>query len=383
VAYPEIDIVEIWRDLLATERVKFLRNQRAEKRKELDRAMKRLEEFKAKHVGTLPEDVVDNRMQADRLTAEITNYQRDQRMLRENIDALNRDLVQLHVQIQAYEEQRPMRAEDAITETKRILSGLRLERDRLLLTYQEDNLIVVQHRKYIEKVELRLTELQNEEKTATERTQVDYFKYLQDETRKQIARREEEIENLNVVIDDRTRKVEEAQARILAAGTLESQYLSLERDIKDYEADYGAISAAETAADNMAAALRHDPGAGVPLQIEQQAFVPAKPASPDRLVTSALGLVIGLAIGIALAVTRHRLDASYQQADDLRALMPGAVLVTIPEVQTSGVRVGRALAGIFGGLVLTAIFAATVGILGVQLGWWGDMSMIQPLVDLR
>jgi capsular polysaccharide biosynthesis protein len=173
----------------ATERVKFLRNQRAEKRKELDRAMKRLEEFKAKHVGTLPEDVVDNRMQADRLTAEITNYQRDQRMLRENIDALNRDLVQLHVQIQAYEEQRPMRAEDAITETKRILSGLRLELDRLLLTYQEDNLIVVQHRKYIEKVELRLTELQNEEKTATERTQVDYFKYLQDETRKQIARR--------------------------------------------------------------------------------------------------------------------------------------------------------------------------------------------------
>ena len=86
---------------------------------------------------------------------------------------------------------------------------------------------------------------------------------------------------------------------------------------------------------------------------------------------------------VGLAIARNKLNATYEQAEDLRALMPGAVLVTIPEVRTSGVRVGRAIAGVLGGLVLAGIFAGTVAILGIQLGWWGEPAMIQALLDLR
>ncbi len=120
-----------------------------------------------------------------------------------------------------------------------------------------------------------------------------------------------------------------------------------------------------------------------PIQVEQGAFVPIKPASPDRLMTSLVGLLIGLGVGIGLAFLRHRMDASYRQADDLRALMPGAVLVTIPEVRTSGVRIGRALFNVVAGLALAGIFAATVGILGIQVGWWGEPEMIRALIELR
>jgi hypothetical protein len=117
--------------------------------------------------------------------------------------------------------------------------------------------------------------------------------------------------------------------------------------------------------------------------VEQGAFVPIKPASPDRLMTSLVGLLIGLGVGVGLAFLRHRMDASYRQADDLRALMPGAVLVTIPEVRTSGVRIGRALMNVVAGLALAGIFAATVGILGIQVGWWGEPEMIRALIELR
>ena len=120
-----------------------------------------------------------------------------------------------------------------------------------------------------------------------------------------------------------------------------------------------------------------------PILVEQSGFVPARPARPDRLVTSLMGMLVGVGLGVGLAIARFKLNATYQQAEDLRALMPGAVLVTIPDVPASGVRVGRALGGIFAGLLLTSLFAATVAILGIQLGWWGEMAMIQPLVDLR
>ena len=94
-------------------------------------------------------------------------------------------------------------------------------------------------------------------------------------------------------------------------------------------------------------------------------------------------LVTGGNRGIGLAIARFKLNATYQQAEDLRALMPGAVLVTIPEVRPSGVRIGRAIAGVLGGLVLAGIFAGTVAILGIQLGWWGEPEMIRALINLR
>jgi hypothetical protein len=35
------------------------------------------------------------------------------------------------------------------------------------------------------------------------------------------------------------------------------------------------------------------------------------------------------------------------------------------------------------GLALASIFAATVGILGIQVGWWGEPEMIRALIELR
>ena len=64
-------------------------------------------------------------------------------------------------------------------------------------------------------------------------------------------------------------------------------------------------------------------------------------------------------------------------------LLPGAVLVTIPEVSAGGAKIGRALIGITGGLILVALFIATVAVLGTQVGWWGQPEMIRGILDLR
>jgi len=85
---------------------------------------------------------------------------------------------------------------------------------------------------------------------------------------------------------------------------------------------------------------------------------------------------------------RKELYADYKATrdatpDDLRALLPGAVLVTIPEVRATSVRVGRALLGVLGGLILIGIFGLSIAILGVQLDWWGQPEMISFLTNLR
>ncbi|MGH7162937.1 MAG: hypothetical protein ACREID_05590, partial [Planctomycetota bacterium] len=96
-----------------------------------------------------------------------------------------------------------------------------------------------------------------------------------------------------------------------------------------------------------------------------------------------IGLVLGAGIGVGLAVARHKMDTSYHRTEDLRALLPGAVLVTVPELSGTSVRVSRTLAGVVGGLILTGIFVSTVALLGINMGWWGRPDMIQAFLELR
>ena len=119
-----------------------------------------------------------------------------------------------------------------------------------------------------------------------------------------------------------------------------------------------------------------------PIQVEQAAYVPAEPASPDRLVNSLMGLLLGLGAGVGLAIARQKLDRACHRPDDLRALLPGAVLVTVPEVY-KGVRLGVMLTSVLGGLVLAGIFTVTVVVLGIQIGWWGEPEMVRALINLR
>jgi hypothetical protein len=172
-----------------------------------------------------------------------------------------------------------------------------------------------------------------------------------------------------------------AQLRNINASRNEVLYLALKREVEDLEERYAAIETRLADAQYKRKYGEYD--STTPILVEQSGFVPARPARPDRLVTSLIGMLVGIGIGVGLAIARFKLNATYQQAEDLRALMPGAVLVTIPEVRTSGVRISRAIAGVLGGLVLAGLFAGTVAILGIQLGWWGEPEMIRALTSLR
>lgn len=68
----------------------------------------------------------------------------------------------------------------------------------------------------------------------------------------------------------------------------------------------------------------------VAVQVVHPATVPVAPSSPAPVVVLGLGALAGLALGVTLAVARHRLDTSVRSDVDLRETAGTSVLGTIP-----------------------------------------------------
>lgn len=359
---------------------KFLLQEKTRVREELERAQNRVYAFNTKHTGALPTDVETNKSRIDRLRQQIVDHRQNQRMVQSDIRRLGREVAHLDTQLIYTAERGDGSIAVAIEGSERLLSSLQLELARLRVEYEEGNDKLVEQKVLIEGVKAQIVELRGTDSKSTQ-SREQYLKFLQDENRAQITRYEQEVVHLDTVTIDLEKNIDVAQQALLTAARIDSEFDAVNREVEDILTRDAVIQRKLTDAQNRRKYGEYDSSA--PIQVEQGAFVPIKPASPDRLMTSLVGLLIGLGVGIGLAFLRHRMDASYRQADDLRALMPGAVLVTIPEVRTSGVRIGRALMSVVAGLALASIFAATVGILGIQVGWWGEPEMIRALIELR
>jgi non-specific protein-tyrosine kinase len=69
----------------------------------------------------------------------------------------------------------------------------------------------------------------------------------------------------------------------------------------------------------------------VKASVVKPADVPTVPVSPRPKINLALGLLVGLALGIGLAVLRESLDTSIKSIDDLQKILSTPVLGIIPE----------------------------------------------------
>jgi polysaccharide biosynthesis transport protein len=85
--------------------------------------------------------------------------------------------------------------------------------------------------------------------------------------------------------------------------------------------------------DDISTSLRNlDPSKLSPPQLLLPAGLPQDPVSPDMVLIGAFGLLFGLALGIALAFLRERLDDSLRGRLDLEANLAAPVLAVIPKV---------------------------------------------------
>jgi capsular exopolysaccharide synthesis family protein len=65
------------------------------------------------------------------------------------------------------------------------------------------------------------------------------------------------------------------------------------------------------------------------------ATVPSEPLSPNAKRNLMIGALLGLALGIGLALLRHTLDTKVRTADDIKALSPRPILGDLPLVKSA------------------------------------------------
>ncbi|GAB3067166.1 polysaccharide biosynthesis tyrosine autokinase [Intrasporangium mesophilum] len=76
-------------------------------------------------------------------------------------------------------------------------------------------------------------------------------------------------------------------------------------------------------------------GQAVESQAIAPAAVPDEPTSPNAKRNLALGALLGLALGIGLALLRHSLDTKVRTEEDIKALSPRPILGDIPLVKAA------------------------------------------------
>ncbi len=359
----------------------FLLQEKARHRRDLDRARNNVEEFKAKHPGELPEDVESNKSEIERNAQRIVDNRQNQRLFQSEARRLQAEHALRSTELAHLKQNGSSDEAAAVRMSERLIDSLKAELAQLQVTYDDSHDTIKKRRAYIASVEHTTEQLRQSAHAGTIVEQIAFYDYTLEEIKKTIVRAEQDAQEIDTVIEGLQKAIDAAEKRNLTASNLEVQYVSLMRDVEDLEKRYASVE--ERLADAQYQRKYGEYDSATPILVEQSASVSARPARPDRLTTSLIGMLVGVGIGVGLAVTRYKLNSTYQQAEDLRALMPGAVLVTIPEVRPSGVRIGRAIAGVLGGLVLAGVFAGTVAILGIQLGWWGEPEMIRALINLR
>ena len=283
----------------------FIESQLEESRKQLERNDEELRRYKERHMGTLPEQMVSNLSTLQRL-------QLEQQSLAESLrKAIDQQI--------AVEGSARSAATSAGTATPADLPALRSQLAQLRLRYTDEH-------PDVQALVARIAQLQKAGPASTgtdveaadegPRTRVD-------QARREVALlREQQV--------DLEKRIAQFSARVETAPRTEQEIQSLTRDYQKLSENYSALLAKKLDA-QMASKLERR-SKGEQFRIVDPAFLPVKPSFPNHLKFALGGGLLGLLIGLALAVSADFLDPSVRYVRALETALPFPVVGVIPHV---------------------------------------------------
>jgi uncharacterized protein involved in exopolysaccharide biosynthesis len=347
--------------------------------RELSDAQTKLKAFQLDHAGSLPEDRQGNESAIAQAQDNIEEYIERQKRNQDEIERYTIASFELKNQL----EQPGANVESGdwlANAMSQHLATLKSQLARDLTVWSEDSDTIRSRKTQIEETEKRLQELEAKDtKTGGPSNTKVFYQYLLDmnQARQEDLRRDCEMCERRV--DEEKQRIAAARRLLEAIPSYETEYAELRRTVADAEARRNAMFAKQEQVDVTIDYGDHDQS--VPLELEQRAFAASAPVGPRRLTVSLAGFVLGLMLGSGLVVLRARLDQTFRRSEDLRYLLPGSVLVTLPDVRGAGSRTGAVVGNVVAGVVLTGLFLGAVTVLGIQLGWWGHAEMLKPLLQ--
>lgn len=360
----------------------FLEREEQAALEELLRAEQQLSRFRKDHAGELPEDRGANKALIAQAEARIASSRDRLERNRDESERLIMEAFQLE-QLIATPVPNASASDWLAQSLRQHIASLEAQLASDLTRFTEESDRIQLLRAQISEAKTRLDDLVERNVQETGQDPKDRFRWMLDTYK----RKQEDIVKddaaLAKAVATALADIEEYNRRIAVATELEAEYTLLKRRVDEAQGKRNNLLNRRQETDITVEFQNQTEDNTVPVIVEQPAFSAKKPVGPRHLMVSGVGLLFGLGLGVLLAIVRTRLDRSYHSSDDLRYLMPGSVIITLPEVTGPGSRAGQALTTGVLSLLVTAVFTASITVLGIRLGWWGQVEMLDPLIQLK
>jgi polysaccharide chain length determinant protein (PEP-CTERM system associated) len=312
---------------------KFLEAQMEAARESLSQQEEKIREFKGQHVGELPAQVESNLQILSGL----------QSQLRTEEDALNTARQQRVYQQSLADQYRSFRVSTVPGEGGPVgLAAINQELDRLKAQladlsshYTERHPDVRKVKDQIAKTQRMRDQLLAEAKSGKSDTSNDSATQptMLAQLQSQLQSNQVEITNRERSITDLKSKINEYQARLNQEPVREQQLADLTRGYDQSKATYDDLlkKKNESAMATSMELLQQ----GERFRVVDPPSLPTKPDFPNRLKFCAMGLGIGLALGVIVAFMFEFADDRLHSEKEIKKMLPVPVMCEIPTVRTA------------------------------------------------
>lgn len=298
------------------ETYQFLEDEMNKLRVQLNAIEAKIASFKALHIDELPEVFQVNMQTLNSIEQNIERLKEQIRSLKEREGYLQTQLASIT----------PL---EKMNEDMRRLRELRVQLANLQTRFTDEYPDVIKTKEEIARLEQQLANAESNNSAAEGLPDNPAYITLAS----QLASTQADIESLKRQIIELKRKADEYRRRIEETPKVEEEYKSLIIERNNTQAKHDDLMQKYMEA-KVAHGLEKEQK-GERFTLIDPARLPEKPHKPNRLAIVMIGLILGVAAGVATASIKEYTDDSVRSTNELSAATNFPVLAGIPEIFTS------------------------------------------------
>jgi len=306
----------------------FLEKELERVRKLLKQQEKKVSEFRAEHLGVLPEQLEANLRTLDRLQLQLQSNGEALKAAEETRRMLQQQLSQMQTMPMITVDE-PTSGEEIVSESSS-LSELKAKLKKLRLRYTEKHPEVV-------RLERLIAQMENEEKSneaneeGSKETSANEEPLWASQIEAQLAQLDAEISQLKNERKRLKSEIKEYERRVEITPKVEQQLKELSRGYEVTQKEYQSLLDKKLQAELAANMERKQKGER--FKVLDQAKIPERPFKPNRQKIILFGVFLGMAIGGGLVGLVEYLDHSFYKIEDLEQFTGISVIASIPKIK--------------------------------------------------